>query len=375
MPLNDITFLVKGGGLARQAPGEDHVSALLFAIAAPAAYSGAKMKSYTGLTDIEADGIIETNATYAVAWYQAREFYRIAPGATLWMAFNATYPELLTGTSGKLRQIGTTVATLTDVTSVLQAAATTWATSHAPVQFVAGFEPVATANLTTIASADTLNAPNVSVVLFGSHVGKGAALATSTSKAYISAIGAVLGAIAAASVHESIAWVQKFNLSDGVELETVRVADGTVPTDSVLNGLNDKRYIVGRKHIGIAGTYLNDSHAATVATSDYAMLESTRTVNKARRLLRTAMLPRLNSPVLIDATSGKLDSGTVAELEALGLTGLQAMLQAGEVSGIDVYVNPDQNVLSTGQLQIEVRIVPVGVARNIRITIGLTLKL
>ena len=42
----------------------------------------------------------------------------------------------------------------------------------------------------------------------------------------------------------------------------------------------------------------------------------------------------------------------------------------GEISGFQVTINPDQNVVSTGKLTIAIEIVPKGTARTILINIG-----
>lgn len=375
MALNDVKFVVKKGGLNRLAPSQDSVSALMFAVAIPAAFGTAKIKAYTTLVDLEADGVVETNVTYAVAWYHCREFWRMAPGQQLYVSFTATHDELRAFSNGNVRLIGQTVATTGEVTSVAQAAATAWTAAHAPVQLVVGLEQVSAPVMSSIADAAALNAPNVSVVVFGSNTGKAPALATAIAKPYIPATGTVLGLMAAARVNESIMWVEKFNMADGAEFETTRLADGAVPTESLLTALDTKRYLLGRKHVGISGTFMNDSHTATLATDDMANIESNRTLQKARRLVRAALLPKLGAPVYVDGTTGKLEPGVVAEFEAIAEAGLQALLQGGEVSALDVYINPNQNILSTGLLQVDVRIVPVGTARNIVVTIGLTLKL
>ncbi len=199
----------------------------------------------------------------------------------------------------------------------------------------------------------------------------GAALADDLTLPYIPAVGAVLGAIALAKVHESIAWVEKFNLSDGNELEVIRLADGNDnPTDATLSALNTKRYLVLRKHVGISGSYLNDSHTATAPTGDFAFIEANRTIQKARREIRKYLLPQLNSPLTVDSDTGKLAPGTIRYFETLTSKPLDIMQAAAEFSGYGVFVNPDQDVLSTSILQIQVKIVPRGVARNISVLIG-----
>lgn len=374
MPLNDVKFTTLQGGLGRTSAGEDHISSLMFSAAAPAAYSGAKCKSYGDIEQVKADGITEGHATYGEAYYQAEEFFRIAPGSTLWLCFSATYAEMNTAAAGKIRQVGVFFTNFADLTAVHQTGATALEAAHAPIQVVAGYTGAAL-TLGTVADQAINTAPNVSVLIAGDGDGKGKALATALTKPYIPAVGAVLGLIALASVHESIAWVEPFNLSNGSELEVIRLADGlNNPTDTTLSGLNDKRYLVLRKHVGISGTYMNDSHTAVAGTNDYAYIESNRTIQKAKRGIRTALLPQLNSPLTVDADTGKLAIGSIKYFEGLASRPLDQMLSASEISAYGIYINPDQNVLSTSKLQIQVKIVPRGVARNIEVLIGLSVN-
>lgn len=376
MALNNITFAVQNGGLGRQEPNADNVSALLFAVAAPGGWPTNKFKSFTKIEDVSAAGIIKGHATLGEAYYHAAEFFRMAPGATLWIGLNATLPtyqELFTATGGKVRQVGVYFSTFADLGSIHQAGITTLTGLHAPAVVIAGFRPTTAATLATIQDLAALPASQVSVVAAGDGAGDGKVLADALSLPYIPALGAVLGATAAAAVNESIAWVGKFNFSNGKELETLRMPDGTNdPTESTLDALNTKRYLVFRKFPDTAGTYLNDSHTVSaIANNDFAYLEPNRTMQKARRKTRTALLTDLNSPLTVDGDTGKLAPGTIGyfegKIERLVLTPMQA---AGEISDGAVYINPDQNVLTTSLLQITVRIVPRGVARNIEVNIG-----
>jgi hypothetical protein len=374
MPLNDVKFQTIQGGLGRTAAGEDHISALLFSGAAPTAYGSAKTKEYRDISEAEADGITASHATYGHAHYQISEFFRLAPGATLYVAFGLTAiaTDLHAAANGKIRQIGGFYDTPAQIASVWQAAATALEAQHAPVVCVVGYDSVTAFNAGTAADLSaTQTAPNVAVLVAGSGSGRAPALATALGRPYVPAVGACLGALAAASVHENIGWVERFNMSDGAELETIRLADGTnTPTYSMLDGLNTKKYLVLRKHIGRAGTYFNDSFTATIATSDYSNLEANRTMNKAKREVRVELLPDLNSPLTVDAVTGFLAKSTIGYFEAKCERALARMQGAGEISGFDVYINPDQDVLATSQLNISVKIVPRGVARNILVKIG-----
>jgi len=370
MPLNDVSFQVLQGGLGRQAEGEDHISALMFSAVAPDEYDGAKCLSFNDIEQVKTAGITEGDATYGEAFYHAEEFYRNHPGATLWLCFAATYAEMSQAAAGKIRQVGVFFSTFSDLTSVHQAGATALAAEHAPIQVLAGYNGVAL-TLSSAADQGINTAPNVSVLLAGDGGAKGAALATVLTKPYVPAVGAVLGAMSKAKVHESAAWVERFNLSDGLELETIRLADGNDnPSTATLSALNTKRYLVFRKHVGISGTYLNDSHTSVTATSDFGTIELNRTIQKARREIRKVLLPDLNSPLTVDGATGKLAPGTVKYFENKTSRPMDVMQAAGEVSAYGVYVNPNQDVLATSILQVQVKIVPRGVARNIVVNIG-----
>lgn len=368
--LNNVTFIVGNGGLGRQAAGDDHISALLFASTpAPTALNGLKGKAYAAIGQVIQDGIIEGDAIYGLAYYHASEFFRLASGATLYLFFGATTNDIFTIGEGKIKQLATTVIDVADVQSVYQNMVNDLTTLNAPLQIVLGWD--AAFDAATAANLETKQSENVSVLIAGDGAAKGAALALSLGKPYIPCIGAVLGLLARAKVHESIAWVKVFNISDGKELNVIRLADGTnKPSEAVLSLLNDKRYLLLRKHIGIGGTYMNDSHTATVVTSDYAYLENGRTIHKMRRGIRSILLPELNAPVYVDPDTGKLSPDSIAYFENLASQTLENMERLRELSGSSVYIDPNQNVLATSKLIIQARGVPVGVARNIEINLG-----
>ena len=79
-------------------------------------------------------------------------------------------------------------------------------------------------------------------------------------------------------------------------------------------------------------------------------------------------------PLPVNA-DGTLQAQVVGELQAKAVAGLSPMSQAGEVSALAVYIDPTQNVVSTSVLAVEVRLVPVGVGRQITVNLGLTTKL
>ena len=184
-------------------------------------------------------------------------------------------------------------------------------------------------------------------------------------------IGTALGAISKAAVHECIAWVQKFPLKlkqpgfiTGELLKNVSMGD--------LDLINTNRYIFVRTHVGNANNYFNDSHTLDVPTSDYAYIENVRTMDKATRGIRKNLLPYLNAPLYVDASTGNLRPDMVAFLETTAGRALEDMEKAGELSGYIVVIDPAQNVLATSELEVQIKQVPVGVMRIVKIKIGYT---
>lgn len=192
--------------------------------------------------------------------------------------------------------------------------------------------------------------------------------------AYYGCIGTCMGAISKAAVHECIAWVKKFPLG----LVAPGLITGQLIKDvstAKQNMLNDNRYLFVRTHVGNADNYFNDSHTLDEATSDYACIENVRTIDKACRGIYEKILPHLCSPLKVNAETGKLDEPTVAFLETTAGEALEDMEKAGELSGYRAEIDPDQNVIATGTVEVIVKKVPMGVMRKINVKIGFATKL
>jgi hypothetical protein len=142
-----------------------------------------------------------------------------------------------------------------------------------------------------------------------------------------------------------------------------------------LNLINDNRYIFVTTHTGRGDNYFNDSHTCDLVTSDYAYIENVRAMDKAVRGIRANLLPYLNAPLYVGSSTGKLRSDKVAVLETVAGKALEDMEKAGELSGYAVEIDPEQNVLATSQIEIQIKNVPVGVMRRILVKIGFTTKL
>ena len=384
MALNDVKFVTTAGGLGRLPAEKDHVSAIIISLAAtPAGWTsdGTPLgKKYLSLDEAEADGIVEGSANFGLLWYFIREFFRMAGAAELYAidaahgTFNAQAVFNMSG--GEIRQVyyhtATAFAGIATMVGTVQTFCTALANLYAPCVALTNVIDNATAVTGSIADLRALNSPDVSVLIGGDGSGLGFDIATDLSNDYTPAGGTVLGLLARAKVHENIGWVAPFNVQQGADFDTVILADGQeVPNvaAATLDTINTRGYLFLRKHTGIAGAYLNDSHAATAATSDFAYIENNRTIQKAKRNIRAALLPTLNSPLTVNP-DGTLSADTVKFFENLASRPLERMQAAGELSNFRVIIDPAQDVLATSTLALTVKLQPRGVARTITVTIG-----
>lgn len=320
----------------------------------------------------------------AVWYYHIAEFFRLQPGGVLYVGFYAvpsTYDFaevtlMQNFSNGTIRQIGvykdgaafaTADLTALDIVCKINDVA------HKPISSIYVGNLAAVTDISTLADLNTLSANKAMTCIAQDGGGQGNFLWKTTGKT-ISILGAQLGAVALSKVSESIAWVAKFNMSNGTELEVLAFGNGklfsdTSISDSLLSSLNDKRYVFLRKFVGTSGSYFNDDHCAIIATSDYAYMDDNRTIDKAIRGIYSSMLPSLNSPLKLNA-DGTLAETTVAYLEDQAGLNLEQMIRDEELSAYACVINPAQNVLTTSKIIISVTLVKQGVARQIEVPIG-----
>jgi hypothetical protein len=378
--------------------GEDHVTGL---IVSAAGTSG----TYVFRTVEEAEQAGLTSAEHPLVHYHISEFFRIAGGARLYVqlvssSLDGTFTEisnLQNFAKGGLRQVGIlmTEVSLADVITYLSTIHTVCdalAVRNMPLSAIVAPRLQST-DLVSLPDLHTQNAMRVSVVISQDGGGYGAYLQNQAgfSAKSVGALGALLGTIAKSRVSDSIGWVEKYNavtvaypkaLTGGNlkqrELDVPALADGTLiesMTPAQIQAINDKGYGFLIKHTGATGTFWNDGFTAVALTSDFAYIENNRVIDKACRGVYLALLPKISGPAYIDPDTGFLTADTVSALEELGNEPLEQMHRDGELSGGVVNIDPEQPVLSTSKLNVTIKLVPVGVLREIIVSIGFTLSL
>lgn len=397
MSLNDIVFNRGRGGLGRALPGEDHISGIVAEITTaktPAALTSAGPYNVLySVQDAEDLGIIyaagSDNVAIDAIRYAVEMAFEVNPKAVIHLQIADVTDSktavaglilMQNNAGGKVRQaivLTPEVDFAVGSLAPLQASCDTLEAEHKPLSIIyaCNFVGVTTPGGEDLRAQDN---KNLSIAFGADGNGTGDALATSYSKSFTNA-GTILGVLSGAKVNENIAWVGRFNINKNStnEFDVAKLADGrlfTALSQSEKDTLNAKGYIFFIKHVGLAGTYFNDSHTAISAADDFAFIENNRTVDKAVRETRTFLLPRLNSPLYVNE-DGTLQEETIAGFKNDAERSLENMQTNGEISAFSVSIDPAQNVLSTSKVTIAITIVPVGVARNIVVNIGLAVRI
>jgi len=389
--MNGITFTIQSGGLGRPLAGEDHITGLATYMAngsLPAGFTTTdRVKVVYSLQDAVDLGITSTSgvAEIKVLNYQLTELFRMNKKAVVYVGiYDSTsidyskIKDMQLFADGKIRQFGVvthSTAYASGTITSLETACSDMFDVHTPAIAILGCDTSAVA-LASLADLRALGKKYVSVVCGQDGNGTGAALATALTKS-VPNVGAVLGAISAAKVHENIGWIQKFNFVTTGEMDVPALGNGALvknQTETLLDAIDAKGWIFFRKHVGIAGTYANDSHTATSVSDDFAYQENNRTIQKAVRGVRAFMLPNVSAPLYLN-TDGTLTETTVSHFKNSAERHLEQMQRDGEISQFEVNIDPAQDVLSTSTVNIGISVIPVGVARQIDINIGFVANL
>lgn len=403
----NVTINKLNGSLGRRNPNTDAVFGMV--LSAPEVAGATNLKNgvtyvFASIKDAIAIGITESYDTTntVLVYHHINRFFIRNPNATLYFltapqtatladmanVANAYAKKLARDQQGKVKFIGIGRNPVADYTPVLATGLDTdvlTAVANAQALYASEFSQFRYAsfliegrsfNGTAAAAKDlrTLASPNVSVTIAADP----AISKSNAAFAGYAALGDVLGLISLAAVSQDPGELDPaFNLQNtGLGLFTTAGLssnqDINTYVDADLDQLNDKGYIFPDVISGLAGFYLSDSHTCSpIGNNDYAYIENNRTIEKAIFLARTAILPKVKSRLKVDPSTGQLQDDDRKALETTGKKALEQMEDEGDISGgIDCYVDPDQNVLATSNVNVEIAFTPLSIGRQIVISIG-----
>ena len=145
----------------------------------------------------------------------------------------------------------------------------------------------------------------------------------------------------------------------------------TTYTDANLDTLDDYGYIFFRPFTGTAGYFINDDHTASPYTDDALYVSHGRVLDKAARIARRVFIEEILDEVQVDPATGMLAPSTCKHYQGIIEKAVNdEMTSKGEIIAVKAFVDPDQDVLTTDTINVELDIVKTATARKIRVTIG-----
>jgi hypothetical protein len=373
MALSNINIIRQSGGLARPPLSQDGISGLIV-------YGSSTSGTIKIFTPEDSLSLFEDDS---IEYFHIKQYFDYSASA-LWVSAIGTAPstfseivDLKDASNGDIRQYA--ILNLSTDYESSQLAAIQLQMEKIETEFAPG-QAIYSADLGTGVDVEDLvtlrgvDSPRVSMVI--SEDSTDEVIALRATNGFVSTIGATLGNVSKALVHENIGWVSKFNIVTSNFADPAFIDGSLVVTKSkaFMDSLDSFAYLFIRKFVGSEGSYWNYSYTATSATDDFGTIENNRTYDKAFRNLRTLYLPEVNSPAYVDS-DGKLSGGTIKHLETVGQRALQPLQDALEISAFSVEIDPNQNVLSTSKLEVIAKIIPVGVNKTIEVKLGFALSL
>lgn len=335
-----------------------------------------------GLSSLEDLGVTEENNARLVEI--VREFYsEAAEGTPLYIAgYTGNMTAFCNKDTGKLVQLVEQLKG--EVRGVIVAGTAADATATGLAADVTGALPVAQAAAEHC--ADSLYAP-IFVVLEGRSYGKASDLPDMTEQKYDrvavlvgdtkkdskdAAVGILAGRIAAVPIQRNIGAV----LSGSLKVTEMYLGGELV--DKSMNDvrtINDKGYLVPRIHVGRVGYYFTDDVMCCDPTDDYAHLTARRTVDKAARIAYDTLLDFLLAEIEINE-DGTMQEPVIKSWQATVESAIDGQMTAnGELSAVNgsgcrCVIDASQNVLSTGRVDVTLKVRPFGYAREIVCKLG-----
>lgn len=400
MSFKGVTTNRLNGGLGRRNPTNDGVGMLI--IGSGVAATGLAINTIQKLLSVENAETLGITAAYddtnsILAHHHIDEFFRLAPDGTLYIVLaTALFTDAVLKTTLRenddIRFVGVvrndaTVIVLANEIGRYQTVADELQAEHIHIDaiLIEGSEYDGAVLAAAYEDLRALDKFKVSVVISQDPIIR--ALKAEYEK--YAAIGAALGMLSVRRVNENLGSVnierkptakkgtQDYPLTDsgrqrfiGAVLQNGVVVDGM--SENEKKQLTTFGYIYVGSYVGYAGMFFNSSPTCALASSDYAYIENNRVWNKASRLLRAALMPRIKGNLLKDPATGFIRQIEATELEAIGLRAINTMVSSEEISGADVYINPEQAIDENTALVIKVELVINDIIYSIDVDLGLT---
>lgn len=238
-------------------------------------------------------------------------------------------------------------------------------------------------------ATDTLRAPIFTLVEGYGFTGDTSKLAALTTMEY-DRVGVVIGDTVPESPNACMGIVGGRIAVAPVQRKISRVKDGALTPLAIYVGdrqveladveaIHEKGYITFTTFVGRTGYFIADDNLATRTEDDYRSLTNRRVIDKAYRIAYNTLLDVLNDevPIASDGTlspawcasvKSSVEQAIISNMTANGNLGNDPGDSAD--SGVECSIDYKQQILSTSQLAVGLRVKPNGYAKYIDVELG-----
>lgn len=393
--LSRVKIYFETGNIGSTTPSEDGVCGLI-CTGVVVADKFALTTSYllTSVDSLSALGITSGSADANAAIYKAvSEFYTEAPAGTkLWLygvADTVTLAQMLdvTGVHGK---------------AILNAANGSIKILMVSKKDATGYTPTITNGLDADVTAAITKAQSLAlwateskyaplfIILPGRHYSGTASTLADLALRTDNRVGVFVGDTVASSKDAAVGLLAGRYAAIPVHRSAARVKSGAIGKDVMYIGavkpesgdadvINDAGYITVRNFIGKAGYYFSDDKLATVATDDYALVPRRRSIDKAFRIGYQTLVNELGDEIPV-TNDGYIPMSIVKSIQNTVERAIEnTMGVAGELgadpdnaadTGVECYIDPQQDIVSSSLFEVRLRIKPFGYPKYIDLYLG-----
>lgn len=403
LPYVKIDFA--NGAIGASEPMDDGVTGLVCTAAAVTQTVNGKTENVfalntpyliTKLDELVSKGITSDSSDANATLYKAvKEFYDEAPdGSKLWImgvADTVTIADIVDKTKDNAKKL-------------LVAANGTIRTLAVKIKDKSAYTPTVTTGIdgavrTAITNAQslaewataTLFAP-VMVLLEGRHYTGNAETLVSNpiNTGNDNRVGVVIGDTVADSKGAAVGLLAGRIASIPVQRSIARVRTGSITATMMYIGsvaaelgnpgtINDCGFICPRTFVGKAGYYWSDDKLAAEASDDYSLIPRRRVADKAYRITYSTLINEVAEEISV-TDDGKISAPVVKAIQtAVESAIVNNMTSRGNLGndpsdpndmGVECYINPDQNIVATSRLDVQLRIKPHGYSKYIEVSLG-----
>lgn len=405
-----VNINLTNGNLGRVAPPADGISGMIVSgVAVSGQFAlGDVLGPFVSLAEVEALGINEAYDTTntCAAWHQVKEFYdfgakfggkgqklylmvlaKTVTMAQMCSTSNQYAKKVLNTAEGKIRLLGITRTPdgaysptiadeleqdMWDAIDNLKALYTDQFALNRPFDaYIEGrnWDGTVADTLDLRDATDTPDAYMVSVVLgqtkemndYGQDVAAALEMAS---------VGAAMGSAAALPVQRNIGRVRNGSvyteaayLSNGASISTL--------TDAQIESMVDKGYIFLRTHLNRSGIYWSGDANAVAITNDYANKHRSRPIHKVVRIAQDVYIEDYLEDIQLNPETGRMAVEVVKSFQERITEAVNTqMTSRGELSGMSAFCDPEQDVLTDNQVDVELLPVPKGMVDAVNVTVG-----